>query len=256
MAPASPMNAREVLFTLDPPPQQAIDPLLHQSESTTMQKLFFALLLAATASPTTQAEGWYGSAKLNSARQDLANALLTSPRVTARVDGPNNAKTFTGSFAAGYTLREGWRLEGEYTLPGNSTFKSYWAPFNANVNSLHTRSQRLMLNGYKDIPITPWLSFYSMAGVGVARIDANGTQANDTRRFASHRQYNLAYSVGLGLDAKVSDETTLGVGYRYVGMGNVETGYNTFANRINARDEQLKGKLKEQNLFLETRMAF
>ena len=153
-----------------------------------MQKLSFALLLAATASPTTQAEGWYGSAKLNSARQDLANALLTSPRVTARVDGPNNAKTFTGSFAAGYALREGWRLEGEYTLPGNSTFKSYWAPFNANVNSLHTRSQRLMLNGYKDIPITPWLSFYSMAGVGVARIDANGTQANDTRRFASHRQ--------------------------------------------------------------------
>jgi uncharacterized protein YjbJ (UPF0337 family) len=39
-------------------------------------------------------------------------------------------------------------------------------------------------------------------------------------------------------------------------MGKVETGYNTFANRINARDEQLKGKLKEQNVFLEARLAF
>jgi hypothetical protein len=36
----------------------------------------------------------------------------------------------------------------------------------------------------------------------------------------------------------------------------VETGYNTFANRINARDEQLKGKLREQNLFVEARMSF
>ena len=39
-------------------------------------------------------------------------------------------------------------------------------------------------------------------------------------------------------------------------MGDVETGYNTFANRVNARDEQLKGKLKEQNVFLEARYTF
>ncbi len=35
----------------------------------TMQKLSYALLLAAIAAPYAQAEGWYGSAKLNSARQ-------------------------------------------------------------------------------------------------------------------------------------------------------------------------------------------
>ncbi|KMT53435.1 outer membrane protein [Pseudomonas fildesensis] len=221
-----------------------------------MQKLSLALLLAAIATPAAQAEGWYGSAKLNSARQNLSSSLLTSPRVSERVDAPDSTKTFTSSFAVGYAFREGWRVEGEYTLPSNSTFKSYWAPFNANVNSLHTQSQRLMLNGYKDIPINPWLSFYGMAGVGVARIATDGYQSNETRRFASNRQHNLAYSLGLGLDAKVTEELTLGVGYRYVAMGDVETGYNTFANRINARDEQLKGKLKEQNLFLEARVAF
>jgi opacity protein-like surface antigen len=221
-----------------------------------MQKFACSLLLAALAAPYAQADNWYGSAKLNNTRQNLSSALLTSPRVTERVAAPDSAKTMVGSFAVGYAFDDGWRLEGEYTMPNSSTFKSRWAPFNANVNSLHTQSQRLMLNGYKDIPINDWLSFYGMAGVGVARVDADGYQTNKTRRFASNRQHNFAYSLGLGLDAKVSQQLTLGVGYRYVAMGDVETGYNTFANRINARDEQLKGKLKEQNLFLEARVAF
>lgn len=221
-----------------------------------MHTLAYALLLSAFATPYVQAESWYGSAKFNSARQNLSSSLLTSPRVTDRVDAPDSSKSFVASFAAGYAFDNGWRLEGEYTMPNNSTFKSYWAPFNANVNSLHVQSQRLMLNGYKDIPINPWLSFYGMAGVGVARIEAEGYQTNETRRFASNRQHHFAYSVGMGLEAKVSEQITLGAGYRYIAMGDVETGYNTFANRVNARDEQLKGKLKEQNVFLEARYSF
>ncbi|MFL1547762.1 outer membrane protein [Pseudomonas sp. D47] len=221
-----------------------------------MQKLAYALLLSALATPFAQAENWYGSAKLNSARQNLSSAQLTSPRVTDRVEAPDSNKAFTGSFAVGYAFADGWRLEGEYTNRSSSTFDSYWAPFNANVNRLEVDSQRLMLNGYKNIPINDWLSFYGMAGIGMAQIDAEGYQSNATRQFASNRQYNFAYSVGLGLDAKVSETVTLGTGWRYVDMGKVETGYNTFANRINARDEQLKGKLKEQNVFVEARIAF
>ncbi len=221
-----------------------------------MRKLSTLLLLAAIATPCAQAEGWYGSAKLNSARQNLSSALLTSPRVSNRIEAPDSNKAFTGSFAVGYAFTDGWRLEGEYTSKNSSTFDSYWAPFNANVNRLEVDSQRLMLNGYKNIPINDWLSFYAMAGVGVAQIDAEGYQSNNTRRFANNRQHNFAYSVGLGLDAKVSEKITVGTGWRYVDMGDIETGYNTFANRINARDEQLKGKLKEQNVFLEARLAF
>jgi len=221
-----------------------------------MPKIAYALLLSVFATAYAQAESWYGSAKFNNGRQNLSSSLLTSPRVTERVDAPDRSKSFVASFAAGYAFENDWRLEGEYTMPNNSTFKSYWAPFNANVNSLHVQSQRLMLNGYKDIPINQWLSFYGMAGVGVARIEAEGYQTNETRRFANNRQLNFAYSVGMGLEAKVSEQITLGAGYRYIAMGDVETGYNTFANRVNARDEQLKGKLKEQNVFLEARYAF
>ena len=221
-----------------------------------MHKIAYALLLSVFATAYAQAESWYGSAKFNSSRQNLSSSLLTSPRVTERVDAPDSSKSSVASFAAGYAFENGWRVEGEYTMPNNSTFKSYWAPFNANVNSLHVQSQRLMLNGYKDIPINQWLSFYGMAGVGVARIEAEGYQTNEPRRFANNRQHNFAYSVGMGLEAKVSEQITLGAGYRYIAMGDVETGYNTFANRVNARDEQLKGKLKEQNVFLEARYAF
>lgn len=221
-----------------------------------MQKLAYALLISSFAISGAQAESWYGSAKLNSARQNLSSSLLTSPRVTDQVETPDSSKTFTGSFALGYAFNEGWRLEGEYTTRSSSTFDSRWAPFNANVNRLEVDSQRLMLNGYKNIPINDWLSFYGMAGIGLAKIDAEGYQGNPNRQFASNTQYNFAYSVGLGLEAKVSEKLTLGSGWRYVDMGKVETGYNTFANRINARDEQLKGKLKEQSVFLEARLAF
>ncbi len=221
-----------------------------------MRKLSTLLLLAAIATPYAQAEGWYGSAKLNSARQNLSSSLLTSPRVTHRIEAPDSAKAFTGSFAVGYAFADGWRLEGEYTTKNSSTFDSYWSPFNANVNRMEVDSQRLMLNGYKNIPINDWLSFYGMAGVGVAQIDAEGYQSNNTRRFAYNRQNNFTYSVGLGLEAKVSEKITVGASWRYVDMGDIETGYNTFVNRINARDEQLKGKLKEQNVFLEARLAF
>ncbi|MGF6093500.1 outer membrane protein [Pseudomonas sp. 18175] len=220
-----------------------------------MQKFVYAALLTTFAASHVQAENWYGSAKLNNARQNLSSALLTSPRVTERVEAPNSSKSFVASFAAGYAFSDGWRLEGEYTMPNSSTFKSYWAPFNANVNSLQVNSERLMFNGYKDIPINPWLSFYGTAGVGVARIESEGYQTVETRRFANNRQHNFAYSVGMGLDAKINQQLTLGVGYRYISLGDVETGYNTFANRINARDEQLKGKLKEQNVFLEARLS-
>ncbi|MBF6027536.1 porin family protein [Pseudomonas sp. P115] len=221
-----------------------------------MQKFVYAALLATFVASHAQADNWYGSAKLNHARQNLSSALLTSPRVTERVEAPDSSKSFVASFAVGYAFRDGWRVEGEYTMPNRSAFKSHWAPFNANTNNLQVKSERLMFNGYKDIPINDWLSFYGMAGMGIARTASEGYQTVETRRFASNRQHNFAYSVGMGLEAKVSEQITLGTGYRYISMGDVETGYNTFANRINARDEQLKGKLKEQNVFLETRLSF
>jgi opacity protein-like surface antigen len=221
-----------------------------------MKKTLFSLLILSMASQLAHAEGLYGSIKILSAQQDLSDALLTSPRVNSRVVSPDSNKDVNGSIAIGYVFNRGWRLESEYTIKQDSEFKSYWAPFNANVNNLQVSSSRLMINGYKDFPLTEHLSLYAMAGVGVAHISSEGYQSNTARRFASNSQNNLAYALGVGADLKLTQQITIGTGYRYIDMGDIETGYNTFANRVNARDEQLKGKLREQNLYVEARMSF
>lgn len=214
------------------------------------------LLVTAAFSNISHAEGLYGSIKILSVQQDLENALLTSPRVHSRVVSPNSNKDVGGSVAIGYGLKGDWRLEAEYTLKQDAQFKSHWAPFNANVNNMQISSSRLMLNGYKDFPLSEYVSLYAMAGLGVAHISSEGYQSNPSRRFANNSQNNVAYALGVGADIKLNQQVTLGTGYRYIDMGDIETGYNTFANRINARDEQLKGKLREQNLYVEARMAF
>jgi opacity protein-like surface antigen len=205
---------------------------------------------------TAYAEGFYGSVKLQEARQDLSSALLTSPRVDHRIVSPDVSKETTGAVALGYAFDGGWRLETEYNIKTDSEFKSYWSPFDANVNNMQVSSKRLMLNGYKDFALNDTLSLYAMAGIGVAHIRSEGYQTEPGRRFANNSQNNFAYSVGVGADVKLNERITVGAGYRYVDMGDITTGYNTFANRINARDEQLKGKLKEQNVFLEARVSY
>lgn len=221
-----------------------------------MKKTLLPLLLLCVASQVSHAEGLYGSIKILSAQQDLADALLTSPRVSNRIVSPGSSTDIGGSVAIGYGFKNDWRLETEYTLKQDSEFKSYWAPFNANVNNMQVSSERLMLNGYKDFPLTEHVSVYAMAGVGVAHISSQGYQSRTTRRFANNSQNNFAYALGVGADLKLTQQMTVGVGYRYIDLGDIETGYNTFANRINARDEQLKGKLREQNLYVEARMSF
>lgn len=223
-----------------------------------MRKRFFSILaiIPALWSATANAEGFYGSLKLQESRQNLSGALLTSPRVDHRIVSPSVSKDTTGAIAIGYAFDGNWRLESEYNIKTDSQFKSFWSPFDANVNNMQVSSKRLMFNGYKDFPLTDRFSLYAMAGVGVAHINSEGYQSNPERRFANNSQNNFAYSLGVGADMKLNDRITVGTGYRYVDMGDIETGYNTFANRINARDEQLKGRLKEQNLFLQARVAF
>jgi opacity protein-like surface antigen len=212
------------------------------------------ILLMATCVTSVQAEGLYGSIKIQNAVQNLSG-LPHSPW-DGRVTGPDSERAITGSLALGYAFSGGWRLEGEYTTGNDSEFKSWWSQIGANVNTLQTSSQRFMINGYKDFAINDWLSLYGMAGVGVANIDAEGYQLMASRRFANNNQKNIAYSMGVGADAKLNERITLGTGYRFVNLGNIETGKNNFTHTISGHDERLKGTLKEHNVFVEARMSF
>lgn len=220
-----------------------------------MKKIISSFVLCTFASAPAFAENFYGAVRIQSADQKLTSADLTSPRVDDRIKSPSRDSGVTGSVALGYAFQDGWRLEGEFTTRKNSNFDSYWTPFDANVNRMEVSSQRLMVNGFKDFAITEKVSVYGMLGLGVAHISSEGYQTNPGRRFANNSQNNFAYSLGLGADYKLTEKVTVGGGYRYVNMGKIETGQNTFVNRVNARDEQLKGRLSEQNVFLEVRVA-
>lgn len=212
------------------------------------------LALLAAAMPTL-ADETYLSLRLQSASQTLHDADLTSPRVDHRIKSPSRYRDLNGAIALGRKFDEGYRVEAEYTLPKNSEFDSYWSPFDPNVNRMQVTSQRLMINGFKDFALTDKLSWHLMAGAGLAHIQSEGYQGNPSRQFAENGQNNFAWSLGVGADYALTDTITLGSGYRYVDMGKIETGRNTFVNRISARDEQLKGRLTEQNLYFEVRIA-
>lgn len=223
--------------------------------------LFSGAALADTIAPETKKQemsdaGYYATARVVGAFDNATNMELTSPRVTNRVGGPDGNSSVTGAVALGYQFGNGWRAEGEYTFKRTDNFVSYWAPFDANANEFHVSAQRLMLNGYKDFDLGRGFSVYGTLGVGVAIVSADGWQTNDTRRFASRTQTNLAYSAGAGVSYAINKRFSIDVGYRYVDMGNVETGYNTFANRVLARDEQLKSKLSSNEVFIGLRGRF
>lgn len=221
--------------------------------------VFALALLAAShghAETAYDAAGYYGSVKLQSATQSAHGMELTSPRVTQRIAGPEHDRHAAGSIALGYQFGNGWRAEGEYTLKRDTRFVSYWAPFDANANEFQVASQRLMVNGYKDFPLGRNVSVYASVGLGVAKVSAQGWQGNTSRQFARQSQNNLSYALGAGVSYAVTPTVSIDLGYRYVDMGKVESGFNTFVNRVSARDEQLKARLTSNEVFVGLRSRF
>ncbi|CAH6134991.1 hypothetical protein AN2351V1_3352 [Citrobacter koseri] len=86
-------------------------------------------------------------------------------------------------------------------------------------------------------------ALYATAGAGVAKVKVGGWQGNDTREFAGNTQTNFTYSVGAGASYEVINDLTLYATYRYVDMGNIESGRNTFVNARALQDENMRGRL-------------
>lgn len=223
-----------------------------------MRKYFLSTIaiIPAVFLSSASAEGFYGSVKMQESRQNLAGGSL----ISARLDNPalraGGNKDTTGAIALGYEFYGGWRLETEYNIKTDSKFKSPDSPLGATVSDMQVSSKRLMFNGYKGFAVTDAMSIYAMAGIGVANINSQGNLAADGDRLGNNTQNNLAYSVGVGADVKLNERITVGTGYRFVDMGNIQSGSNRFADRFSSHDEKLKGTLREHNLFLEARFAF
>lgn len=218
--------------------------------------LVIAAAILAAGPVSAQEPGLYSGIKVFDSQRDLSNMKLTSPRVTSRTQDPKSIDAINGSLSLGYQLSSPFRVEVEYTLPSSARYVGRWAPFNANDNVLRTRTQRLMLNGYAQFPVGQRLSLYGMLGVGAAVTKTSGWQTRPERAFEGHRNTRAAYAVGVGAELRVADGLHLELGYRWVDLGRISTRPNLFDNRAHARDEQLKGRLREQNIYLGLRKMF
>jgi len=189
-------------------------------------------------------EGYYGALNLIDTHQQAKSMNLSErPGIGSFVPGDEKEHKLNGSVTAGYQFGNNWRTEVEYVLKQKTEYTSGSSTFTTSFNHMKIDAERMMLNVYRDVPITDKFALYATAGAGVAKVKAGGWQGNDTREFASNTQTSVTWSVGAGTSYEVIDDLTLYATYRYVDMGNVESGRNVFANARGLQDENLRARL-------------
>ncbi len=222
-----------------------------------LKHLVLAMPVMMMAASSMAAEGYYGSVKYLQ-NQQVAKEMDTSarPGVGQFTAGNDKAHNATAALGLGYQWGNGWRTEGEYTFGQGAEFTSGSSTFATSFNHLQTDVQRLMFNVYRDYDIGYNISLYGTAGVGVSQIKAGGWQGNGTREYATNTQNNLTYSLGAGVSYTPIERVSVDLGYRYIDMGKVESGYNTFTNARLLKDEQMKAHLVENQFNLGLRYLF
>ncbi|WP_425086019.1 outer membrane protein [Yersinia intermedia] len=202
-------------------------------------------------------QGYYGSLKLLHVEQSAKNMDTSSrPGVGSFVSGNERESFFNGAAGAGYQFGNGWRTEGEYVLKKKSEYTSGSTTFANSFNHHKVDVQRLMLNAYRDYALGYDFSIYGTLGLGVAKVESDGWQGNTSRQYGSNTQTNLAYSLGAGISYAPIERLNFDLGYRYVDLGNVESGYNNFNNVRGLKDEQMKAHLVSSEVVLGARYLF
>ncbi|QCT19628.1 porin family protein [Jejubacter calystegiae] len=219
----------------------------------------FASVLLLTALPLSvfASEGYYGAARLFHADQSAREMDSSSrPGVGQFVSGHERERFYNGAFAVGYQFGNGWRTEGEYVLRKESEYTSGSTAFPDSFNHMKTDVSRLMLNVYRDYQLGYGFALYGTAGIGIARVKVDGWQGNPSRDYADSTQDNFAWSLGAGVSYSPIERLTLDLGYRYIDMGKVESGYNRFTNARGLKDEQMKARLVSSEVVLGARYLF
>ncbi|WP_051916624.1 MULTISPECIES: outer membrane protein [unclassified Serratia (in: enterobacteria)] len=202
-------------------------------------------------------QGYYGSLKLLHVEQSAKNMDTSSrPGVGSFVSGNERENFFNGAVAAGYQFGNGWRTEGEYVFKKKSEYTSGSTTFASSFNHHKVDVQRLMLNAYRDYALGYDFSIYGTLGLGIAKVESEGWQGNTSRQYSSNTQTNLAYSLGAGVSYAPIERLSFDLGYRYVDLGNVESGFNDFNNVRGLKDEQMKARLVSSEVVLGARYLF
>ena len=124
--------------------------------------LLFSGAAFAQAADASKDAGYYGAARIVGAKHK-ANDMDSSarPRIGSFVQIDDSTNLVTGAFALGYDFANGWRVEGEYTLPRTDSFVSGSTRWPSN-NYHDIKSQRVMANVYRDFAVAKNVSVYAM----------------------------------------------------------------------------------------------
>ncbi|WP_224653244.1 outer membrane protein [Pectobacterium versatile] len=201
--------------------------------------------------------GYYATAKYLQFEQRAKEMDTSSrPGVGQFVSGEEKEHLGTAAIAAGYQFGNGWRTEAEYAFKQKTEYTSGSTTFSSSFNHLKTDAERMMFNIYRDYSLGYNISLYGTLGLGVSKIKAGGWQGTTAREYASSTNSNLTYAIGAGVSYALLESLSIDLGYRYVDMGKIESGYNNFTNARGLKDEQMKARLVSNEFALGARYLF
>lgn len=222
--------------------------------------LTLSALLACALPQLAQAEtseGHYAAVRVIDAHHQARNMDASArPGIGQFLAGDERQHFATGSLAFGHAYGNGWRTEGEYVARRSDTYTSGSSIFATSFNNHEVRSQRLMLNAYRDFAINDAWSVYGMAGAGLSHITSAGWQGNEGRQYAKATRTGLAWSLGAGVSLAAGNNITVDLGYRYADLGRTESGWNTFGNARGLQDEKMSLDLVSREVTLGLRYGF
>ena len=209
---------------------------------------FFALVLMATSAsigaahaadyalppPLPDYSGWYLRGDIGFSNQQVGSLFNENYNrfvSVVNVDRGFDAAPFFG-LGVGYNINNWFRVDvtGEYR--GRSNFHGLDIGFGPNQPDRYTASKYEwtgLLNGYVDLGtwwnFTPFLG----AGVGLSRNtitnfgDINLAAGGDSHSSDSSK-WNFAWALYAGVGYRVTPATTIEFAYRYIDLGNAQTG--------------------------------
>ena len=220
-----------------------------------LRKLFLIGLVCAFLAPTNVfAEGnsgYYVGFKTGVSIQDYTDVNFINPRITGTSRDNDSDSAAIVSFQVGKTLSNfPVRLEIEYASTGEVNFDRFHTPFPTIRQRIIVDSERVMFNVFYDRSYSPF-SVYVGAGVGLAINNTDALQ-DTASEFADKTLTHLAWSIGAGVAKNISTNHTLEMGYRYIDLGEANTGISQFA----PNDEEFRGKLDAHEIILGVRYNF
>jgi opacity protein-like surface antigen len=164
------------------------------------------------------------------------DAGLSQPNGKLNEDDYSSQRLLRGEFygvGAGYIFNSNIRTD--LTLTARSNYKFSYSGTEKDEDSIDTTtvsnqnfsSTTLMLNAYYNIPVNNVFSPYINVGIGGSRISTGRYYSTQSQpgesdiisSSSSSKNYNLAYTIGLGAQVKLNNNFSLDTFFRYIDLG-------------------------------------